>query len=163
MRYMSRSPSPVANYRGYNSGPFDRGRQPPRTPVSNPGHYYRYPLDDGSPKVVRARSRSRSRSCSPPRSPSPSRFRYRPSSRSPSRSCSPSRRRSYLPTPYCEPALAPWARYTDDKYGDEWTRLANALRDYDEALIEDCKDDIDTLLVFVRCSGTCGIVLMLIG
>ncbi|KAJ3556450.1 hypothetical protein NM688_g2021 [Phlebia brevispora] len=66
----------------------------------------------------------------------------------PRRRHSPSRAPSRSPSPHYEPSLKPWARYVDDNYGDEWTRLADALHEYDDAFIEDCKDDIDTLLVF---------------
>ena len=31
-----------------------------------------------------------------------------------------------------------------------WAAMANAVREYDEERVKDCKEDIDTLLVFVR-------------
>lgn len=115
-------------------GPFDRGRQPSRHPRYASGHGYggHGSYSPEVPVVVQPLYYG-----SPPdhivRTPSPS------PSRSPSRA----------PSPYYEPTLTPWAHYVDDKYTDEWTRLANALHEHDESYIEDCKDDIDTLLVFV--------------
>lgn len=44
----------------------------------------------------------------------------------------------------------------DQKKPDSWLKLSNTLRQYDEDKIEDCKEDIDTLLVFVRyITGQC--------
>ena len=31
-----------------------------------------------------------------------------------------------------------------------WAAMANAVREYDEERVKNCKEDIDTLLVFVR-------------
>ncbi len=38
----------------------------------------------------------------------------------------------------------------DQKKPDSWLRLSNTLRQYDQDKVQDCKEDIDTLLVFVR-------------
>ena len=65
-------------------------------------------------------------------------------------SLSPTRSRS--PVAHHEPTLTPWARYNDDKYTDEWTRLASVFHEYEQAFVGDCKEDIDTLLVFVSSS-----------
>lgn len=35
-----------------------------------------------------------------------------------------------------------------------WTAMADTVRKFDEEKIDDCKDDIDTLLVFVSLSRT---------
>lgn len=37
----------------------------------------------------------------------------------------------------------------DPAEADPWTKVAKILREYDEEKIKDCKEDIDTLLVFV--------------
>ena len=34
--------------------------------------------------------------------------------------------------------------------GSGWSAIAQTVRDVDEAKVKDCKEDIDTLLVFVR-------------
>lgn len=31
-----------------------------------------------------------------------------------------------------------------------WTAMANAVRNFDEEKVKECKEDVDTLLVFVR-------------
>lgn len=36
-----------------------------------------------------------------------------------------------------------------------WTRLSKILHTYDETKVKDCKEDIDTLLVFVSLSLDC--------
>ena len=32
-----------------------------------------------------------------------------------------------------------------------WSAMAKAVREFDEEKVKDCKEDIDTLLVFVSC------------
>ena len=43
-----------------------------------------------------------------------------------------------------------WMERIDENNGEEWDRLLSKLRADDEAKVKNCKEEIDTLLVFVR-------------
>ena len=49
-------------------------------------------------------------------------------------------------------------RYVTAGTPNGWVAMAKTIRDVDEGKVNDCKEDIDTLLVFVRpdCFVTCG-------
>lgn len=38
-----------------------------------------------------------------------------------------------------------------------WTAMAHAVRNFDEERVKDCKEDVDTLLVFVCLSAFCSV------
>lgn len=43
------------------------------------------------------------------------------------------------------------AEHTRFRPSEGWTSMAAQVQEYDEAKVKDTKEDIDTLLVFVRC------------
>ncbi len=47
------------------------------------------------------------------------------------------------------PKSEPEVRYVLSGQATGWTAMAKEVRDFDEEKVQDCKEDIDTLLVFV--------------